>query len=68
MKECGGDLTMNDMKKLEYIERCLKESMRIQNPVPLIGRKITKDLHLSKFLMLPESNKTEIFILRKFEN
>lgn len=32
---------------MEYLERCIKESLRLYPPVPVISRLLTKDLQLS---------------------
>jgi cytochrome P450 family 4 len=37
------DLSINDYNKLEYLDRVIKESMRIYPPVPFIARKFSED-------------------------
>jgi cytochrome P450 family 4 len=37
------DLTVDDFGKMNYMERVLKESMRIYPPVPYIARQLTED-------------------------
>lgn len=32
-------LQKSDINKLEYMDRCVKESMRMYPPVPIIGKK-----------------------------
>ncbi|XP_077989890.1 cytochrome P450 4F4-like [Glandiceps talaboti] len=39
-------LEWNDMAKLPYITMCIKETLRLQPPVPIIARKLTKPLLL----------------------
>lgn len=47
INRCGGVLTIANIKELEYIDRCLKESLRLFPPVHTIARTLTKDLYLS---------------------
>ncbi|GMR59386.1 hypothetical protein PMAYCL1PPCAC_29581, partial [Pristionchus mayeri] len=39
----------NDLKKCVYLEKCIKESLRLCPPVPLIARRLTHDLILDEF-------------------
>jgi cytochrome P450 family 4 len=39
------ELLMDDFNKMEYLDRVVKESMRIYPPVPFISRKFTEDFH-----------------------
>ncbi|KAM7305460.1 cytochrome P450 4V2 [Ixodes scapularis] len=38
------DITTNDLKQMKYLECCLKESMRLFPPIPLIGRVLDHEL------------------------
>ncbi|CAN7942571.1 unnamed protein product, partial [Ixodes hexagonus] len=38
------EITTEDLKQMKYLECCLKESMRLVPPIPLIGRVLDDDL------------------------
>ncbi|KAJ4433876.1 hypothetical protein ANN_16189, partial [Periplaneta americana] len=40
------DATMEDLRNMKYIERCIMETLRLLPSAPAIGRKLTRDLHL----------------------
>jgi cytochrome P450 len=42
------DLSMEDLGRLKYLDMCWKEAMRLQPPIPFIGRKLTEDIVLGK--------------------
>ncbi|KAJ8686995.1 hypothetical protein QAD02_022789 [Eretmocerus hayati] len=60
LTQCGGKLTLDDTKKMVYMERCIKESMRIQPTVPRIDRILKKEAKLSGYIVPP---KTEVVLL-----
>lgn len=35
-----------DLSKMEYLGRCIKETLRMHPPVPFVGRKITKEVEI----------------------
>ncbi|XP_078699297.1 cytochrome P450 4A25-like [Branchiostoma floridae x Branchiostoma belcheri] len=37
------ELTWQDISKLKYLTMCIKEAMRLYPPVPIVGRKITRE-------------------------
>lgn len=48
MQENDGKLTMNALQNLSYLERCLKESMRMYPSVSFIARVCGEDVQLGK--------------------
>lgn len=42
-EETGKIITMEDLKMLEYLEKAVKESLRLYPSVPMIGRVTTSD-------------------------
>ncbi|KAL7296145.1 hypothetical protein TKK_0010688 [Trichogramma kaykai] len=60
MEECGGNLTSNDLQRMEYLERCCKESLRIFPSAPIIGRHLVEDITLQKVHKVPAG--TDVFM------
>ncbi|XP_011878425.1 PREDICTED: cytochrome P450 4C1-like [Vollenhovia emeryi] len=44
-------LTMSALNKMPYLERCLKESLRLYPSVPLIARTLSEDVKLHSYLV-----------------
>ncbi|KAJ8679349.1 hypothetical protein QAD02_015136 [Eretmocerus hayati] len=42
----GGKMAIEDIQKFDYIDRCVKESLRLLPTVPLVGRTIEEDIQL----------------------
>ncbi|XP_023313938.1 cytochrome P450 4c3-like [Trichogramma pretiosum] len=61
MEECGGNLTSNELERMEYLERCFKESMRIFPPGPVIGRHLVEDIILQSGHKVPAGTDIIIF-------
>uniref|UniRef100_A0A914CI65 Cytochrome P450 n=1 Tax=Acrobeloides nanus TaxID=290746 RepID=A0A914CI65_9BILA len=40
------EVTLEDLKELKYLERCLKEAMRLFPPVPMVHRALREDLKM----------------------
>ncbi|KAL6418340.1 hypothetical protein ACFW04_012209 [Cataglyphis niger] len=59
MQESGGKLTMRSLQKLPYLERCLKEALRLYPSVFFIIRNIEEDLKLHSYVI---PAKTMIFL------
>lgn len=43
----NGDMEITDLQELNYLERCIKESIRLYPPVATLVRRNAEDLQLS---------------------
>ncbi|KYQ53159.1 Cytochrome P450 4C1, partial [Trachymyrmex zeteki] len=51
MEANGGKLTMSALNNMPYLERCLKESLRLYPSVPFISRVLSKDIKTQTHLV-----------------
>ncbi|XP_029157494.1 cytochrome P450 4C1-like [Nylanderia fulva] len=51
MQENGGKLTMKSLQDLSYLDRCLKETLRLYPSVFLISRKTAEDVKLHSYVV-----------------
>ncbi|XP_011701424.1 PREDICTED: cytochrome P450 4C1-like [Wasmannia auropunctata] len=51
MQANGGKLTMSALNDMSYLERCLKESLRLYPSVPLISRVLSEDVKMRSYLV-----------------
>ncbi|XP_011305594.1 cytochrome P450 4C1-like isoform X2 [Fopius arisanus] len=49
MRDCDGKMGIHEMPQLPYLERCIKEALRLYPSVPFISRSLDDDLHLKNF-------------------
>lgn len=47
--ESDRPLALTDLNEMKYLERVIKESMRLYTPVPFIGRILSEDVHLDQY-------------------
>ncbi|GMS81085.1 hypothetical protein PENTCL1PPCAC_3260, partial [Pristionchus entomophagus] len=64
-----GDIGREDMGKLVYLDRCIKEALRIYPPVPFVSRQLKRDFHLGDY-SLPENSQVSIspFVVHRNES
>ncbi|XP_041362839.1 cytochrome P450 4V2-like [Gigantopelta aegis] len=54
-------VTSDDLKEMKYLERCIKEALRLFPSVPSFGRTLTQDLELGK-VKLPVGTAVAVFL------
>ncbi|GMT21509.1 hypothetical protein PFISCL1PPCAC_12806, partial [Pristionchus fissidentatus] len=54
--EVDRDLTRDDMGMLDYLERCIKETMRLYPPVPFVSRQLQNDFKLGEYTLPQHAN------------
>lgn len=45
------DITQEQINEMKYLDRVIKEAMRIFPPIPFVGRELTEDITIGKFLL-----------------
>ncbi|PAV77394.1 hypothetical protein WR25_16590 [Diploscapter pachys] len=45
------EITVDDLKKLKYLERCIKEALRLRPSVPHFARKVEKDVEINGYTL-----------------
>lgn len=66
MPDKNADLTQDDLKKLEFLDLCFRETLRLFPTIPLIGRVASKPIKLSNNIVIPP-NVMFIFGLRQIQ-
>ncbi|KAF7990399.1 hypothetical protein HCN44_000204 [Aphidius gifuensis] len=51
IQKTDGEITMAAVQQFCYLERCIKETLRLCPSVPVIGRQITEDVQLKNYLI-----------------
>ncbi|KAK0073592.1 hypothetical protein PV326_013263, partial [Microctonus aethiopoides] len=51
LKKCEGHMGITELQQLPYLERCIKEALRLYPSVPFISRQITHDMQLKNHLI-----------------
>ncbi|XP_032690305.1 cytochrome P450 4C1-like isoform X2 [Odontomachus brunneus] len=62
MQQCEGKLTMTSLQNLPYLERCLKESLRLYPSVYFITRITAEDVQLRDSYVIPRGTITHLNI------
>ncbi|XP_063976066.1 cytochrome P450 4c3 isoform X3 [Diachasmimorpha longicaudata] len=53
--------TLNDLKSMKYLERCIKEALRLYPSVPLLARRIAEDVQIGKYTV-PEGTTAMVIV------
>ncbi|XP_012271223.1 cytochrome P450 4C1 [Orussus abietinus] len=50
-EESGGKITMAEVQRMTYLDRCIKEALRLFPSVPFISRQTAEDLQLKNYVI-----------------
>ena len=45
-------VTIDDLSNMNYLERCIKEALRLYPSVPFIGRETAEDIQMGNFYLV----------------
>lgn len=62
------DVTYEDIGRMEYMERCILETLRLYPAIPMIGRKPIQDLKLEDGYILPKNCTVGLIIMKIHRN
>ncbi|CAD6209007.1 GSCOCT00003654001.2-RA-CDS [Cotesia congregata] len=51
IESSNGQITITELQKLSYLERCIKEALRLYPSVPFISRDVTDDIQLRDYFI-----------------
>lgn len=57
MQGSDGAPSASDLREMKYLELCLKETLRLFPPIPMIIRELKEDAVISKFYEKRESER-----------
>lgn len=66
--ESDREETYQDLQNMKYLERVIKESMRLYTTVPFIGRHLVEDVTLPSGYFLPKGASVNLFLHKVFHN
>lgn len=58
------DATYQDLQRMKFLERIIKESLRLYSPVPMIARELTHDVNLPSGYTLPRGASVTLFLYK----